>query len=191
MNMHKDIQILRLHLLDMSRASQRNVDYSIKAYKVGIPEFCTNVHDNTSILHREIIEIAGELLLMELPLDSDLRFVLSSERICNALQAVHSHAVEIATNSMRLLENGEGLGCEDLAMIGDVVNGLVRLCVVALFEERIEHAETVLRNDGVERWFETSFCEWYRSMDRKLRSRLPMNWRSAKILAKWPDEFTR
>jgi phosphate uptake regulator len=48
------------------------------------------------ILHREITEIAQDLLLAELSWKSSLRFIFSSELICNALQAMHSHAVEIA-----------------------------------------------------------------------------------------------
>ncbi|QNI33842.1 PhoU domain-containing protein [Alloacidobacterium dinghuense] len=129
-DIYQYIQTLRLHLLDMSRVSQRGVDYSIKAYRLGCPEFCASVRDNTdeiNILHREITEIVQELLLMELARESDLRFTLASARICNALQAMHSQAVEIARNSMRLLESG-GLRCTDLTTMGDVVNSLVRLC---------------------------------------------------------------
>jgi phosphate uptake regulator len=171
-DIHQFIQTLRLHLLDMSRVSQRGVDYSIKAYRLGGPEFCASVRDNTdeiNILHREITEIAQELLLMELARESDLRFSLASARICNALQAMHSQAVEIAGNTMRLLENG-GLRCTDLGTMGDVVNGLVRLCVVSLFDEGIEHAQTVLRSDGVEHLFETTFFDWYRTIDPRART---------------------
>lgn len=171
-DIHQYLQTLRLHLLDMSRVSQRGVDYSIKAYKLGCPEFCASVRDNTdeiNILDREITEIVEELLLMELPRELDLRLILTSARICNALQAMHSQAVEIARNSMRLLENG-GLRCTDLTTMGDVVNAMVRLCVVSLFDERIEHAQTVLHSDGVERLFETTFYDWYRTVDHRVRT---------------------
>jgi phosphate transport system protein len=171
-DIHQYLQTLRLQLLDMLRVSQRGVYYSIKAYKLGCPEFCASVRDNTdeiNILHREITEIVQELLLMELARESDLRFILTCARICNALQAMHCQAVEIARNSMRLLENG-GLRCTDLTTMGDVVNGLVRLCVVSVFDEGIEHAQTVLRSDGVERLFETTFYDWYRTIDHRRRT---------------------
>ncbi len=171
-DIHQYLQTLRLHLLDMSRVSQRGVDYSIKAYKLGCPEFCASVRDNTdeiNILHREITEIVQELLLVELARESDLRLILTSARICNALETMHCEAVEIVRNSMRLLENG-GLKCTDLTAMGDVVNALVRLCVVALFDEGIEHAQTVLQSDGVERLFETTFYDWYRTIDPRART---------------------
>ena len=106
---HQYLQTLRLKLLDMSRVSQRAVDYSIKAYKLDSPEFRASVRDNTyevHILHREITEIARDLMLMELPLESDVRFALSAVLICDALHSGHAQAVKIAANSRRLLEDG-------------------------------------------------------------------------------------
>src|SRR5271166_1666779 len=167
------IQTLRLQLLDMSRVSQRAVDYSIKAYQLDSPEFCANVRDSTyevNILHREITEIARDLLLMDLPLDSDVRFALSAVLICDALYAVHAQAVKIAANSARLFEKGHTLGCAGLTKMGEVVNCLMRLCIIALFDEEVDHAETVLRNRGVERLFESAFYDWYRSVDQRLRT---------------------
>jgi phosphate uptake regulator len=175
MNTNEYGQTLRLHLLDMARVTQRGVDYAIKAYTLGNTEFCANVRDDSheiKILHREITEIAQELLLAELSWRSSLRFIFSSERICNALQAVHSHAVEIAANSMRLLENGRKNGYADLTTMGKIVNSLMRLCVVGLFEEEIEHAEAVLRAGEIERLFETTFYDWYRDLDHGTRTQL-------------------
>jgi hypothetical protein len=99
-----DSQILRLNLLDIARVTQRGVNYAIKAYtfKLGNLEFCTIVRDDThetNVLHREITGLVRNLLAMELSGESDLRYILASERIANALRLVHSQAVEIAANS--------------------------------------------------------------------------------------------
>jgi PhoU domain len=162
MNGHKSIRILRLHLLDMARMCQRVVDYALKAYSLGSPECCTLVRNNKTeinMLHLQIEEITREILLMEISDTSDLGFVLSADRICNALEEIHVHADDIATKSMRLLETSGRMRCKELVSMGDVVNRLMRLCVVALFEENIQHAETVLRSEGVECEFETRFFE--------------------------------
>ena len=172
-DIHQYIQTLRLRLLDMSRVSQRAVDYSIKAYKLDSPEFRANVNDSTcevSILHREITEIARDLLLMELPLESDARFALSAVLICDALHSVHAQAVKVAANSVRLLENGRMPGWEGLTRMGEEVNCLMRLCIIAVFDEEVAHAETVLGNRGVERLFESDFYDWYRNVDQRLRA---------------------
>jgi len=172
-DIHQCIQTLRLKLLDMSRVSQRAVDCSIKACKLDNPEFRANVRDSAyevGILHGEITEIARDLLMMEIPLESEVRFAVSAALICDALHSIYAQAVKIAANSARLLENSHTPGCAGLTRMGEVVNCLVRLCIIALFDEEVAHAETVLRNRGVERLFESVFYDWYRNVDQRLRT---------------------
>ena len=172
-DIHPYMRTLRLQLLDMSRVSQRAVDYSIKAYTLDSPEFSANVRDSTyevNILHREVTEIARDLLLMELPLESGVRFALSAVLICDALHSGHAQAVKIAANSTRLLEDGRTPGWSGLTTMGEAVNCLTRLCIIALFDENVAHAQTVLRNRGVERVFESTFYDWYRNVDQRLRA---------------------
>jgi phosphate uptake regulator len=172
MDTHQYAQSLRLHLLDMARVVQKCVDYAIKAYKFGNPEFCISSRECTyeiDLLYREISESVRDLLLMKLPGESELRCVLSSEQIANAMGEMHRHAIEIASYSMRIMENGGGLGCAELATMGDLVNSLVRLCVIALYEEDVEHADLVLRCSGMGRLFESTFYDWYRIIDHRAR----------------------
>jgi phosphate uptake regulator len=173
MNSHQYIQVMRLHLFDMARICQRGVDYSIKAYQLGKSEWCLNVQSDAyeiNTLHREIIEIGRDLMLMEISEESAIRFLLSADRICNALHAVHGSAVEIAANSVRMVENCRRVGCKVLISMGDFVNSLLRLCVVAMFEEGIEHAETALQSGGVEHQFAMMFFDWYRALDQGERT---------------------
>lgn len=141
-----------------------------------------------NILHREIIEVTRDLMLMEISREPDPRFVMSAGRICNALQAIHVHAVDIAANSRPLLENSRRMECKELVSMGDVVNALVRLCVVALFEEGIAHAETVLRSDSIEREFETRFFDWYKVLDQRERTQAGYEIAIAKSLGQMARE---
>ena len=169
MNGHQSIQILRLHLLNMARMCQRVVDYALKGYSLGSPECCMLVRNNKpeiNLLHLQIEERTREILSTEIPDTLDLRFVLSAGRICNALEEIQVHADDIATQSLRLLESSRRMGCKELVSMGDVVNRLMRLCVVALFKGDIDHAETVLRSEGVEGEFEISFFESLNTLDR-------------------------
>ena len=145
------------------------VDYALKAYSLGSTECCTIVRNNKpeiSLLHLQIEEITREILLMEILDTWELRFILSADGICNALEEIHVRADDIATKSMRLLESFRRTRCKELVSMGDVVNRLMRLCVVALFEENIDYAETVLRSEGVEGEFEVSFFESLNTLDR-------------------------
>jgi phosphate uptake regulator len=162
MNVHQYIQILRLHLLDMARLCQRGVDYALKAFSLRSAECCAMVPGNASevnALHLEIDEITRDILLMDISDESDLRFVLCVERIRDALAEIHSNAEGIANHSLRLQERSERMECKELVSMADVVNRFMRLCVVALFNEDIEHAETVIRSDGVQRQLEARFFD--------------------------------
>src|SRR5260370_34582 len=89
-----------------------------------------------------------------LPANSDSRFVWSALRICSTLQARYIAAAEIAQNTILFLESGQVQESMALKEMGQTVNRLVRLCSVALLKEEVQHAKTVLQNEGVGRWFE-------------------------------------
>lgn len=186
------MQTLRLHLLDMARACQRGVDYSIKGYQLADSECCFKVQFDTyeiDILHREILYFSRELMLMEISEEPTLRFALSVDRISSALRAVHGCAVEIATSSMRLCESYRKIECQELVSMGAVVNGLVRLCVVALFEEEVVHAQTVLHRSGADSQFATKFFDWYRTLDQQERTQAGYELSIAKHLSRIAREM--
>ena len=172
MNIHQDIQALRLQLLDMSRVSQRIVDYSIKSYQLGRLDFCAQMRfaaDEISVLRCEITEISDGLLSAELPGGPDARFVLSAVRICDALHAVYTQAVEVAANSKRLLANRRLPVCAGLTSMGEVVNCLMRLCIIALFDEEVLHADTVLRSREIDH-LSVSIVDRYTKVHHRLRA---------------------
>lgn len=151
------IQVLRSQLLEMSSWSQRAVDCSVKAYELGSREFCLQVLNTgleVSELHRCITFRCRKLLVAETPVDSDLYFAWSALRICSALRTTYSATVEIAQNTLLFLENGRIPESPTLWEMGRLVNRLTRLCTVALFREEIQHARTVLQDEGVGLWFE-------------------------------------
>jgi hypothetical protein len=159
----KRIQDLRLHLLDMSKLSQRAVDYAIKGYKLGSPEFCRYVRRGDRELrelHRRITEICRQLSMKELALlegpdlASVARFPVSALRISNALQATCTAAAEIAHHTMLLLEDVRRPGAAALEKVCYLINRLMCLCIVALFKKNGQHAEAVLLNHDLPRLLE-------------------------------------
>jgi hypothetical protein len=149
--------------------SQKCVDYSIKTLLNNRHDFSTILLDSTyemDLLRNDAKEIARDLILGSLS-ESDIRFVMASMRISDALRTIQKEAFEIATTSL-LLENGEETGCADLTTIGDLANRLMRLCTVAIFEEEITHAEVVLHTEAGERLAATTATARYLRVDRRL-----------------------
>jgi phosphate uptake regulator len=158
LEIEQHIQVLHTQLLEMSKLSQRAVDYSIKAFELGCLEFCRQVRYTEPELGDIRFCLASrcrKLLAAGLPPGLDSRFVWSALRICSALQAIYTAANEIARKTALFLESGHAQKSSELKVMGHAVNRLVRLCSVALFKEEVQHTRLVLQNLEARRWFES------------------------------------
>jgi hypothetical protein len=157
--------------------SQKCVDYSIKALLNGRHDFSTILLDSAyemNLLRNDTKEIARDLMLTGSLSESDIRFVLASMRISDALQTTQKEAFEIAETSL-LLQNGEEIDCADLTTMGDLANRLMRLCTVAIFEEEVAHAQVVLRTVAGKRLVATTACIRYLQVDRRTQAALVLS----------------
>lgn len=182
MDTPQQLQLLRLYLLNMSKLSQRAVDYATKGYRLGSPEFCRYVRRGDrqlGDLRRNIIDLCQKLMPHGLAVDSDalmdepaadrnLRFPQSALRICNALHATSTAAAEIAHHTMLLLEDAEWVpGCEALEKVCHLVNRLMCLCIISLFKRERQHAEAVLQNNDAVRLIERALHELRSNVTRQ------------------------
>lgn len=161
MDTKQHIQVLRSQLFKMARLSQRAVDYSIKAYELGRPEFCQHVRNSEhefGELQRGLEDRCRRLLIEELPFDSDFRFVWSALRISSALRTTHAAGAEIARMTMMFLEERGARESHGFEALGQFANGLVRLCTVSLFKQEAQHARTVLHSQAIGQWTEPAAC---------------------------------
>ncbi len=163
MNINEYIQVLRLQLLDMARVCQRAVDYSVKSVTLGTAHFCTHAASSeyeVRQLNHEIKDLCQELLATELLVDSEIRFALSATHISEALRLICSETITVTKTMLPVLENGGAIGCSRLTRMADVVNALMRLCVVALGNEEAEHAKAVIETHGMIAAHEQSLHHW-------------------------------
>jgi hypothetical protein len=182
MDAQQDLQVLRLYLLDMSKLSQRAVDYATKGYRLGSPEFCRYVRrgdHQLGELRRNIADLCQKLVPLglapseaamdESAVDNQVRFPQSALRICHALQATCTASAEIAHHTMLLLEDADWAPrSEALEKVCYLVNRLMCLCIIALFKRESQHAEAVLQNhDGV-RLFERALHELRGDASRRM-----------------------
>lgn len=149
MNSQEHIHTLRVQLLAMSRLSQRALDDSIKGYQARNLDFSRHVctaHREIGDHHRRIKELCREVMNGDIAKAPDLRFAFAALNIGTALDATYTAAAEIARDTIRLLETGSIQHCEALEDMAQLMNGSIRLCIVALFEKDARHAETLLRH---------------------------------------------
>ena len=154
---HEYSLVSRFHLLRMTRLAQRAVDYSIKGYELGSYELCHIVR-NTEAELRELqlnIGARGRLLRAEgRRVDTESTAASCALRVYSALQVTYFAAAEIAQNTLLLLEGGHKTQSPSQLLTTNFVNGLVRLYTVALFDEEIQYARTILQVDESHRRFD-------------------------------------
>jgi hypothetical protein len=149
--------VLRAHLFKMTMLTQRAVDYSTKAYELGGSEFWQLIQrsDQEWCELQRLIGNRGRMLLAAgIPVDADSSLARCTLRIYSALRVAYTAAHEITHNSMLLAEGRRTSGFESIGQMARFVNGLMRLCTVALFERKIHHAESILHNEPGRAWFD-------------------------------------
>jgi len=170
MKMQKRHESPRSQLLKMSRLSQRAVDYSIKGYELGMPEFSREVlskEQEFRDLRLSIVDRGRMVLPKGMPISADSRFTCSALRICQALHCSYNAAYAIALETIHGGEPARRVETSIVLDLGKFVNSLVRLSTVALFNEDLQYARLALRNPQGRLWFNLSL----RQAQRVLGSR--------------------
>lgn len=173
MNFQHHVQLLRVQLLCMFRLSQRALDYSIKGHQLGSSDFCRQVRSAEHRIgeyRRQIKYLCRQITMDGGPVASDFRFALAALRIDSALHRTYSTSVQMAVDTIVCLKTTSLKKCPDLSRFGSLVNSLMRLCTVALFEREPSYAETVIHSQELWRCCELIFDQPLSSIDQQIGS---------------------
>jgi hypothetical protein len=173
MDFQQHVQLLKVRLLGISRLSQRELDYSIKGYELGRLEFCRHACSAEHEIGEHYCQIkylCRQLITAKVTAPSDFRFALAALRINRALYKTYGAAAQIAQDTILFFESNPMTQSAALNRFGELVNCLVTLCVVALFEKEASHAETVLQSQGIWRRCELIFDHLPQGVSRQMEA---------------------
>jgi len=141
--------------------AQRAVDSSIKSYEFGALEIhwlFWKDHQGWLNLNRRIADRGRTLRSARtLAIDSS-QMVDSVLRIYGALQVMYAAAAEIVHSAAQMDELDQTRHSPQLGELGGFVNGLLRLCTVALFNEEVRHARMILLDRRGRQQFKMALC---------------------------------
>ncbi len=160
MNFQDRVQLLRVQLLCMARLSQRALDYSIKGFEFGNSDFCRQARSAEHRIgeyRRQIKYLSRQITLEGEPGHPGFRFGLAALRIDNALYRTYSTSAQMAVDTLLFLKCSPFKECAELNRFGRLVNSLVRLCTIALFEKEPCYAEIVMQSQELWRRCELIF----------------------------------
>jgi hypothetical protein len=152
MNLQEQRTALRTQLLDLSRLSQRALDYSVKGYELKNSDFSRqpgSVSRETKERYTQIRILCRQLIGMSVAAPCDFRFSLAALRLNSAFYKTYKAATRIAQASTLVLGSSTVSRRAALDEFGKLVNRLVRLSTVALFLNDSGPAEEVLHNQAI------------------------------------------
>lgn len=135
---HDELSKLKERLLYMSRRAEDTIDLAVDALMTRDKSKAHTVIESDAELNALEIEIEQrgiELLALQQPMATDLRFIIGAIKISNDLERVGDHAVNIAESCLALLDQPELAGiCPEIPemarrarkMLGDALDAFIR-----------------------------------------------------------------
>ncbi len=146
---------LKQKLLRMGGLAEQAVDRAVEAYRTREAAQCQLVFDSEKTINtveREIDELALDLLAMQQPMATDLRFILAVIKINGDLERVGDQAVNIAQRVLDIMEFPPAELPLDLPRMASLAASMIRQAVEAFIYADAELAEKILvMDDDVDR----------------------------------------
>ncbi len=170
---------LKDKLLRMAGLAEQAVDRAICAYQQSDRSQCERVFDaeqSINLAEHDIDELALDLLAMQQPMASDLRFIFAAIKINGNLERVGDQAVNIAQRVAEVIELPPASLPADVPRMAEMASGMVRQALEAFVRADADLAQRVLvMDDRVDRmkWeIEQSMMEQMQSSPALIRQAL-------------------
>jgi phosphate transport system protein len=143
---------LREQLLEMGGMAEAAVELASESYRKRDVRIAQQVIEREHLINqseRDIDELAVDLLAMQAPMATDLRFVLAVLKINADLERVGDLAVKIAQRSVSLINEPEIEFPVDIARMTTAVSTMVRRALEAFLSAKADVARGVLQMDAI------------------------------------------
>jgi phosphate transport system protein len=143
---------LKERLLEMGGMAEAAIELAADAYRKRDPRLVQQVFEREKAINqseRVIDEMAVDLLAMQQPMATDLRFVLAVLKINHDLERVGDLAVNIAQRSLDLAQETEIEVPVDIARMTTAVSSMVRRALESFLSGKTDVAQAVLAMDNI------------------------------------------
>ncbi len=143
---------LKERLLEMGGMAESAIELASDAYRKRDARLAQQVFEREKAINhseRTIDELAVDLIAMQQPMATDLRFVLAVLKINHDLERVGDLAVNIAQRSLDLSQETEIEVSVDIARMTTAVSTMVRRALESFLSGKAEVAQAVLTMDNI------------------------------------------
>jgi phosphate transport system protein len=168
----EELEDLRKRLLEMGSLVEAAIYHSVQALVEKDPQQAQLVMKNEVRINQmqmEIDEIATNLLALDQPVATDLRFITAAMKINTDLERMGDLAVNIAERASSLMDQKLVRPPVDIPHLANLVESMVRKALDAFVKRDTELARVVLASDdGVDALRDAIYGELIRFMERDL-----------------------
>jgi phosphate transport system protein len=143
---------LKERLLKMGGMAEAAIELAADSYRKRDGRLAQQVFEREKMIiesERTIDEMVVDLLAMQQPMATDLRFVLAVLKINSDLERVGDLAVNIAQRSLDLLQEQEVDVPVDIARMTAAVSTMVRRALESFLSAKADVAQAVLEMDNI------------------------------------------
>lgn len=146
------LEELKQKLLHMGGMAEHALERATESYLKRDANCCQAVFEQEKAINaieRGIDELALDLLAMQQPMATDLRFVVAVLKINSDLERVGDQAVNIAQRTLDVIQEPGADIPVDIARMAAVVGTMVQRALDSFIHARAEVAEAVLEMDNI------------------------------------------
>lgn len=148
----QELESLKTNLIKMGSFAERAIQDSIRALLEGRADVARQVMAQDQQINSYEIIIDDEvvdLLALQQPVATDLRFILAASKINNDLERIGDHAVNIAESALQCSEQPPMKPMVDITQMAQITKGMLRDAIDGFIHSNATVCKSVLRNDDI------------------------------------------
>jgi phosphate transport system protein len=155
----KELALLKEKILTMGSLSGNALRQSVEALKIQdmtMAQQVVNGDQQINNLEIEIEELVVKIIASQQPVASDLRKIMAALKISTGLERMGDFAVDISKATLRIGTEPLIKPLNDLPVMGDIVQNMLREVLNAYIDENVELAqEMASMDDKVDKMYST------------------------------------
>jgi len=148
----QEIEKLKTLLIKMSSLAEDAIAKSIRAMLEKKPSVAQQVVDQDTainLMEVEIDQAVVDLLALQQPVATDLRFILAASKINNDLERIGDHAVNIAESARKYSEISTLEPVVDIPQMSQITKAMLRDAIDGFIHSNTALCLAVLKNDDL------------------------------------------
>jgi phosphate transport system protein len=146
----RELEGLKTSLIKMGSVAEESIGYALRAAmerNAALKQKVEEAEGRINSLEIEIDNAVIDLLALQQPVASDLRFIIAAQKINNDLERIGDHAVNIAQAADFLLKSGEKESLPEISKMADIARAMLKNALDSFILIDAPLAQKVLETD--------------------------------------------